>query len=119
MKASFLLLGVLLGGCAHSIAQTRAEGPPRTSVQLADYDRALACIGSNVAGRYGLTFAPTDRGGAFHFTQGATFGGVSSILVDVERAPATARVYFTGGPWLGRDEAIVRAVEACAAAAPA
>ena len=109
------LCAAALSGCVASIAETRSEGPPRSVVQAADFDRAVACIADQIASKHDMDYLPSADGGTFYVSYPITMAGTSSILIEAKRGdPSTIKTYFTGGPWLGRDDSIVDSVETCA-----
>lgn len=113
----YLPLLALLGGCTQSIDTIRTEQlAPRASIEGRTFDGFVGCIGTAVAGKYDMNFTPTVEGGSYVYSTYGMAGG-SSILIDVYRSnPPRAEIRFTGGPWLGQDDDVVRRVRGCRSA---
>jgi hypothetical protein len=110
------LVVVQLTGCATSPSDVRAAIQPHVFRTTRSFDVFVGCVADHVVTKFKMSVLPTERGTSFVYdfgTQG--FGKGSVMLVDVVRgAPVTAEVYIKGGPWLGRDDLLLRTVQVCA-----
>lgn len=115
-KACLTVMIVQLAACASASSDVRATTQPHVFRTARSFDAFVGCVADRVVTKFKMSTLPTEHGTSFVYdfgTQG--FGKGSVMLVDVVRGdPVTAEVYIKGGPWLGRDNLLLKTVGACA-----
>ncbi len=113
MRAAILACVALCSCATPSIQRGRERGDLRATVAGRTFDGLVGCIGEAITIRYQMTYTPSVSGGAFTYSAGSV-SGPAMILVEVIRAePPRAEVRVSGGPWLGNDRRVTRAVQDC------
>jgi hypothetical protein len=107
-----------VSACTTTPSDTRMIKAPVARFEAKSFDALTSCVSeTGITNRFQMKYLPTADGHAWHYDHGGpAFGGRSTIMIEVRRGPpAVAEVTVTGGPWLGTDKKLIRAVQKCAA----
>lgn len=116
-KKGVLTVGAAVAslGCASAPSDVRTATQPHRFQTARNFDAFVGCIADRVVTKFKMQALPTERGTSFIYDHGTQGFGKSVMLIDVVRgSPVAAEVFIKGGPWLGRDGALLRNIGECA-----